>query len=78
MVIFSHRYLDWDNINVKIFVFPSEHHYVTQTLKFNNFSNQDSTKLNNVFNVEVKIDTMKKQNRKKEKKKTLKGQMDGF
>ena len=41
VVIFSHRFLDCDSINFKnllhswLFVDPSEHHYTTQTSKFN-------------------------------------------
>ena len=34
-----------------LFVDPSEHHYTTQTSKFNNFFNRSSTMLNNVFKV---------------------------
>ena len=41
VVIFSHRFLDSDCINFKTFaflaVYLSEHHYTTQTSKFNNF-----------------------------------------
>ena len=33
-----------------LFIDPSEHHYTTQTSKFNNFLNRSSTMLNNVFN----------------------------
>ena len=32
-----------------LFIDPSEHHYTTQTSKFNNFLNRSSTMLNNVF-----------------------------
>ena len=42
VVIFSHRFLDSDCINFKLlhswlFIDLSEHHYTTQTSKFNNF-----------------------------------------
>ena len=52
-----HDFIDFLVVNAPIlkllhswlFMDPSEHHYTTQTSKFNNFLNRSSTKLNNVF-----------------------------
>ena len=54
VVIFSHKFLNSDCINSKLlhswlFIDLPEHHYTTQTSKFNNFCNCSSAMLNNVF-----------------------------
>ena len=55
VVIFSHIYFLIVTASISkllhswLFIDPSEHHYTTQTSKFNNFSNRSSTMLKGKF-----------------------------